>query len=463
MSTSEPLSERLRSTWRRPLSFTALIPSGTNNVADLRARIAAVAPQFRAALPNVDGVHTFRAVAAPPAIAGGAARVVLNFVHDGPLDTVLSSLVAAAGGPLAAIVAGPDYHGETSELPGLLVARRVPDRTFHLGAINKSVRDILAENRLVDALEAFSDLRLAAGAWEPGTPAESIRREMREYVLGLSLEKELPRGPAPGLSWAGTILRFLDLLATFAFPSIGVLAVAIQKAIGRIPRPGLRRLAWVAYGLWWIYGALFTAAAFLFVRFLEIVEPDIVAAQPDAEKVRRIEAVEDLSITNEVTYWFPVKPTWVRRVLLRVVLWGSERGCRHFWTNGALAEIDTIHYARILQIDGGRTMLFMSDYDGSLDRYMIDFLGVGSSAVIPISSNVYGCPKTRWLFNPDNVSTFGPRLTSLLRLDQLETQVWYSAYPNLGTREILANAAVRDGLFAEKMSEDDAGSWLATL
>src|ERR1017187_32867 len=463
MTTSEPWTERLRALWRRPLSFTSLVPVGTTPGPDLAARIAALAPMLKAGLASVGGLHTFRLVAAPPELPGGAARALLNFVHDGPLDPMLSDVVAAVGEPLAMAFAGADFSGRRDDLPQLLVDHRVPDLTFHLGAINKSARDVLAESRLVDALEAFSDAQLAGGSWRPDTPAETIRRELRAHVLSLPLDSGLPRSPAPELPWTRRLLRFLDLLATFAFPSIGVLAVHIQKAIGRIAKPWLRRLAWAAYSLWWIYGAFFTGAAFLFVRFLEIVEPDIVAAQPSANKIMRIEATEDLTITNEVTYWFPVKPTWVRRVLLRVILGGSERGCRHFWTNGALADIDTIHYARILQIDGGRTMLFMSDYDGSLDRYMIDFLGVGSSAVIPIASNAYGCPKTRWLFNPDDPGTFGPRLTSLLRLDQLVTQVWYSAYPNLGVREILANAAVRDGLFAAEMSEADAGSWLASL
>ena len=47
-------------------------------------------------------------------------------------------------------------------------------------------------------------------------------------------------------------------------------------------------------------------------------------------------------------------------------------------------------------------MLFMSDYDGSLDRYLLDFMGVGSRAVIPIASSVAGCPKTRWLFGKND-------------------------------------------------------------
>jgi hypothetical protein len=108
-------------------------------------------------------------------------------------------------------------------------------------------------------------------------------------------------------------------------------------------------------------------------------------------------------------------------------------------------------------------MLFMSDYDGSLDRYLLDFTGVGSRAVIPISSNVKGCPKTRWLYGKDNPTTFGPRLQNLLRTYQLETSVWYNAYPFLTVRDVLVNGAIRDGLFAPAMSEEDAQRWADLL
>lgn len=177
----------------------------------------------------------------------------------------------------------------------------------------------------------------------------------------------------------------------------------------------------------------------------------------------RLEAVEDLRLKNEVTYWFTVKESWVRRQLMTLVLWGSEGGCRHLWTSGALSEIDTIHYARLLQIADKRVMLFMSDYDGSLDRYLLDFMGVGSRAVIPISSNVAGCPKTRWLYGKNDPTTFGPRLINLLRTYQMETSVWYNAYPFLTVRDVLVNGAIREGLFAPAMTEDDAQRWADLL
>jgi hypothetical protein len=74
MSTSEPWTERLRALWRRPLSFTSLVPVGATSGTGLAARIAALAPALKAGVAAVDGLHTFRLVAAPPEIPGGAAR-----------------------------------------------------------------------------------------------------------------------------------------------------------------------------------------------------------------------------------------------------------------------------------------------------------------------------------------------------------------------------------------------------
>lgn len=460
---TESWGERLRASWRSPQSLTALIPLVSASREEVQARLEQLAPHTVRALGAVDDLHSFRLLAAPPAPGMAGVRILLNSVHDRPLAEHLPRLVAAAGDLLVAALAGAEFSGRPEDLPGLLVRCRVCENTFHLGAINKPVSEILAERRLREAVEAFADERIERGDWPAGTAAERIRRETRDHILAQPSGADLPRGPAPTITAGAKLLRFGDLLLTFGFPAIGVLARYIAIAIRRIADPAARSAAWLAYALWWIYGAAFTGAAFLGVRFLEKTEPDIVAPPADPAKVARLEDAEDRQPINEVTYWLPVRNTWVRRRLLGVILWGSERGCRHFWTDGELAGIDTIHYARILQVDAGATMIFLSDYDGSLDRYLSDFTSVGSGAVIPISSSLAGCPKTRWLFQPADPGTFGPRLRNLLRLHQLETPVWYNAYSDLSVRDILANAAVRAGLFVAEMSEEAAANWNARL
>ena len=459
---TETWVERWRAVWRRPRTITALIPVAGATIEAVHARLLALAPDFDRALATVPGVHTFRLVAVPPGQPGGPPRVLVNCVFDRPLAEHMPTLVAAAESALLAALEGSGAM-DADGILAVLARFRIREHTFHLGSINRSVDDILAEQRLLEAIEQYVDRRFPGGSWDPQLPAEQIRGDIRAHVRAQPAGAKLPTNAVPELSFGARVVRLLSLLVTFAFPAIGVLAPHIEKAIRRIENRGVRELAWLAYGLWWIYGALFTGIAMLVVRCLEIIEPDVVGPLPDPAKVKRLEDVEDLHLKNAVLLWMPVRDTWVRRILLRIILWGSERGCRHFWTRGALADIDTIHYARIMGVDGNRTLLFMSDYDGSLDRYLMDFFGVGSSAVIPISSNVGTCPKTRWLFYPDNRVEFVYRMRLLIRDCQLEIPVWYSAYPNLSVRDVLSNAAIRDGLFAEEMSDEEAAHWLARL
>lgn len=456
--------ERLLATWRSPLSFTSLVPVTHGTEHELRTLSAKLVPALEAALATVDDLHSFRLVVVPESAPGmRQTHLLVNFVHDRPLDEHLASLVAAVGRLLVPVFeyAGVDEGSEG--LAQLWLRHRVRENTKHLGAVGRRLADIRSERRLREEMGTFADQALAEGQWPAGTTAETVRRAIRAHVLARGGSGGLPEGPAPGNSKLGNVARFVDLLKTFAFPAIGVLRTDIGNAIRDIPDRGRREVASIAHALWWIYGAIPTGIALLVVRFLEWIEPDLVLPPADAAKVERLEIAEDIRLKNEVTYWFAVRGGWMRRWLLAVILWGSERGCRHFWTNGKLAGIDTIHYARILQIAEKRVMLFMSDYDGSLDRYLLDFMGVGSRAVIPIASSVEGSPKTRWLYGKADPVTFGPRLRNLLRTYQLETSVWYNAYPHLTVRDVRVNGALREGLFVPEMTEEDAQRWTELL
>jgi hypothetical protein len=456
--------ERLLATWRSPSSFTALVPVPDGNEEKLRAALAGLGREFEATLAAVDDLHSFRLVVVPANAPGMRhLHLLVNIVYDRPFEEHFAALMAAAGSVLRRAFTAAGIGGEDDVLRQRLVAHRVRENTKHLGAIGRSLKDIRQEQALREEVGLFADEALARGTWNPDTPAEVVRRAIREHIVARDGAGGLPTGPAEPISKVGRKARAVDLLKTFAFPAIGVLRTDIEIAIGRMADRGKRDLTRLAYALWWIYGAIPTGLALAGVRVLELIERDVELIAADEEKVERLESVEDLRLKNEVTYWFAVRDTWVRRQLLAIILWGSERGCRHFWTDGKLAGIDTIHYARILQLAGKRVMLFMSDYDGSLDRYLLDFTGVGSRAVIPIASNVEGSPKTRWLFGKENPTTFGPRLRNVLRTYQLETSVWYNAYPLLTVRDVLVNGAIREGLFAPSLSEEDARGWAELL
>lgn len=453
--------ESLLAAWRGPRSFTAIVPVEEASEDGLKSALLARAEEIQNAVRTLDDLHSFRVLVIPADTeAGQPVRVLLNSIHDRPLREHLDQLANRTVSMLAPVLR---VAVSAADLVALLLRHWTRENTYHLGAIKHSLAQIRANARLVEVVERFLDDQQKSPAGRSDLSPVEIKEAIRRHVVSMADSEPLPTGPMPELSLGARCLRFLSLIVTFAFPLIGVLAVHIGAAIRRMENPAWRGLARAGYGLWWVYGGIWTGLALLGVRIVEWLEPDPEAPPPDGAKVERIEATEDLSQKNAVALWFTIRPTLARRILTRVILWGSERGCRHFWTKGALADIDTIHYARIFHVDRCRHLLFMSDYDGSMDRYLLDFLGVGSSAVIPISSNALGCPKTKWLFYPADPATFGPRWRRLLRSYQLEIPVWYHAYPNLAVREILANARVRNGLFDERMDNPSAAAWLATL
>jgi hypothetical protein len=260
--------------------------------------------------------------------------------------------------------------------------------------------------------------------------------------------------------------RWVDRVGTFLlFPLLGILKTDLWLAV-RALQPGVNRAgAVVLVGLWWIYAAPFTLLAFLGVRTMELLEPDFEPPPAPEDKLRHIETVEDARTKNELTIWFPVKPTWIGRLLMRLTLFGSERGTRHLWTRGALAGAENIHFARLLLADGGRRMIFMSDYAGSFDAYIDHFIGVGGNtrAVVPISSRVLGCPKTRWLYHPEEVASFRRRWRAMVRSYQLQASARYIAYPALSANDILNHRVIRAGLFADELSPAALSDWAGRI
>ena len=196
---------------------------------------------------------------------------------------------------------------------------------------------------------------------------------------------------------------------------------------------------------------------------LERIEPAEMTLLPFPERVAQLEEREDQHPKNAVTIVFNVKKTWIRRLSLKLILIGAEFGCRHFWNKGKLEGIPTLHYARLVRINQGRQLLFMSDFDGSLNRYLDDFLSVGKVAVLSFTSNLVGCPKTKGLFDMDSAEVFGPRWKLMIRASQLPTAVLFHSYPNLTVKEILSNSAFREELFAENPTESQIRSWLRRI
>jgi hypothetical protein len=107
--------------------------------------------------------------------------------------------------------------------------------------------------------------------------------------------------------------------------------------------------------------------------------------------------------------------------------------------------------------DGGRRLFFTSNYDGSLEAYMNDFIDKAAWGLNAIFSSGDGFPRTAFLVCKG--ITDEKAYKRFLPTRQVQTNVWYSAYPQLTTKNIANNEAIRRGL-SERMDEGQARQWL---
>ena len=96
--------------------------------------------------------------------------------------------------------------------------------------------------------------------------------------------------------------------------------------------------------------------------------------KPGEELVQELARLEDHVVQNPFTALGHVKPSRFRRWTLIVILFFLNYATRHFFNRGNLSGVKTIHFARWVFIDDRRRMFFASNYDGSLESYMDDFI-----------------------------------------------------------------------------------------
>jgi hypothetical protein len=126
-----------------------------------------------------------------------------------------------------------------------------------------------------------------------------------------------------------------------------------------------------------------------------------------------------------------------------------------FWDNvGELGGITTILSARWVVIDNGRRLLFLDHYGGAWDSYLNEFIdmtaviglnSIWTSTFVKANDKQYGFPETEHRFwkGAQQERPF----KAYVRQSQIETVVWYSAYPTLSTVNINTFNNIRQSLF----------------
>jgi hypothetical protein len=251
-----------------------------------------------------------------------------------------------------------------------------------------------------------------------------------------------------------------------------LLAASVRQNGPKLTPPAATPIAWrasqlgnligVPLSLLALFPLLLLYAPFFLWKLRQRETTDaVIAPRSTPEHVHALSVLEDHDVTNQFSAFGSVKPGKFRLWTLIFVFWVLNFSTRQIYTRGRLARVGTIHFARWVFMDNRRRLLFCSNYDGSLDSYMDDFINKVAYGLNLVFSNGVGYPRTNFLLGLGAQDEL--KFKYYLRRHQVPTQVWYKAYPGLTTADLARNTQIREGLERREMTDAEARHWLALI
>jgi hypothetical protein len=360
-------------------------------------------------------------------------QLVLSTNIDGSVGDHLPNLVDVADTGLDKIFSHCEGYPSGDSITRqdrlqFLRARMFKAQAFYVNTVGRTLAQVRQEAELREAIQDFLDKEGQERNWAAMRPAD-VHAAVEQFVNSEPSLAWATKPPEPPDIWwriRQTVRRFGIPLVLIALAPLVIFILPIYLVI---------------------------------LRHKEKTDvPD--DSQPDIEQVKRTSAIEDYFAQNPFCGTGFIKPGIFRGVTVRVALWMLRYGVEHIYNNGSLTGVTTIHFARWVITNNGRGTLFMSNYDGSLESYMSDFIDKVAWGLNLVFSNGAGWPRTRWLVagGASNELAF----KSFLRFRQVYTQVWYTAYGNLTAVNIANNAAIRAGL-CRPLDGGEAEEWARRL
>jgi len=346
---------------------------------------------------------------------------------DGPGRAQLADLAQQAEEGLRRIFVHCENFSASTPLLAWMLAHDRPVAAAYVNWVGRTVRQI----REAQALQRALAERVPRDGNVSAADAQRIRQELRSFVddeVQAGRLRLTPEAPTP-LAW-----RLAKLLHLLAVPLVGLLLLPLLIVL-------LPLLAWQ-------------------LRRREEADPEI-CPRPDPEALQSLQDLEDFDASNQYSAIGPVKPGLFRRWLVSVLLVLIDYSCRHIFTRGHLARVQTIHFARWAFMNGRTRVVFTSNYDGSHQSYMDDFINKVAWGLNLVFSNGVGWPRTRWLiFGGARIEQ---KFKHYQRRHQIPTQVWYKAYPGLTLTDLRRHQRIREGLERETATNTQALAWLRLL
>ena len=427
-------------------TFMVLAPIAPGRVEELRALLGSMNGRPGTADPGnrlvpfgrFDRLHFARFVvleapAGDDAAAYGIPRspwpASLAFLGDcdGPADTMLAELARGAGEGLRHI------FGHCDVPPGadlqLWMARRLrPSAATYVNRIGRTMRQIREEHALHRALV---DHLGGEGAAAGGERPSALRDRLVAFVAAERAAGRLTLTAPAGAPVAWRVRNSLSLVGLpVALAALGPLLIVASPAL--------------AFRL----------------RSLEVRDP-VIDYRADPSRVGELSALEDHDVTNQFTIFGQVKPGRFRRTTLSALLRALDYSMRHVYNRGHLARVQSIHAARWVFLDDKRRLFFASNYDGSVESYMDDFINKVAWGINLVFSNGMSYPPTDYLVRRG--ARDEQRYKRTLRRHQVPTEVWYNAHPGLTVVDLERNGCIREGVERPGMTDAEAREWLSLL
>jgi deferrochelatase/peroxidase EfeB len=471
--------------------ITVVVPFDATKVADVETVLKEmgnpVSPAVRAKVDAIGTVH-FMSLAVVPGDEDDDAQLILEVTADSSESAALGAIAAALEQPLKKAVRAAGIHTDatlsdllrghartlgqswwsTSGLPfdgtpGMTVRRILQERDLaaHIANLLDGLQHGLSP---VERLERVREIIWSDGnaKWafvpEPtpclaGAPESGINPLVRPYFGDAVADKPINILAA----WPTLMKLAATTFVTFLWPLVALFVLIVAAVWYFVSARAAMILAVLCVLLSPLAAAIVAILAYYRLRRHE--QDDVpLDREPGKQLINDVMQHETYSPQNLLYSVSTLKPGTFRRLVLRFAFW-SVGLVGMFCRPGFLGTNRVIHFARWLHVPGTDKMVFLSNYDGTWEGYVGDFVqnAAGAHGVTAIWSNCVEFPRTRDLIVGGNDRD---RLVRWARRQQRPVYFWYSAYPDVTTDRVRTNAAIRQGL-ASAQSEADAADWLA--
>lgn len=344
---------------------------------------------------------------------------------DGPIDRFFVELVTRAEDGLRRIFMHCKEYSPGVDLLAWIKARNTAPAANYVNWIGRTVQQVGEEEALRQTLEKF--LQDNAGLIQSMQPRQ-VRDTLKKFVAKEQQAGRVPLTPPEPTPLGWQLSNLLNLVG------MPILLLIVSP---------LLLLALPFY--------------LIQLRRCELSDPEV-APLVNPAHANLLASLEDHDVTNQFSAMGSLKPGVFRLVTMVFVLAAINYTARHIFGRGRLARVTSIQFARWVFLDDRKRVIFASNYDGSLESYMDDFINKVGFGLNIVFSNGIGYPRTNWLVSDGAKDE--QHFKEYLRRHQMPTQVWYNAHPGLTALNRRQNGLIRDGLEKAAMTDSEVQEWL---